>query len=92
MVEQTKLSADMGADLILHKDNEKTIIQVKNYADNVGVKPIQEIVAAIKHYKADKAMVVITSSFIPSAIDLAKANDVELIDRKVLDKLIQKYN
>jgi HJR/Mrr/RecB family endonuclease len=91
MVEQTKLSADMGADLILYKDNEKTIIQIKHYADNVGVKAIQEIVAAIKYYKANKAMVLITSSFTLSAIDLAKVNNVELIDRKVLDKLIQKY-
>ena len=92
MVEQTKLLGDMGADLMLRRHNKKTVVQIKNHADNVGVKAMQEIAAAIRFYNADKGMVLISSYFTQLAMDLAKPNDIELVDRDILDELIQKYN
>jgi restriction system protein len=41
---------------------------------------VQEVVAALKFYKADEAWVVTNSSFTPSARSLAQANNVRLID------------
>jgi len=89
--EQTKLSGDMGADLVLWEGNNKIVVQLKNHMQDVGVKAVQEIVAALKYYEADEAMVVITSKFTPAAYDLANANDVELIDKDHLEEWIYQY-
>ena len=91
VAKKTKLSGDMGADLILHKGDKKIVVQLKNHTDNVGVKAIQEVVAAVNYYEADGAMVVITSYFTSQAVKLAKPNDVELIEREKLDEWVEKY-
>ena len=85
----TSKSGDQGADVIVEKDNIKYAIQVKYYSYPVGNKAIQEIVAAKNYYKTDKAMVITNSTFTPQAITLANANDVLLIDKESLDKLIE---
>jgi HJR/Mrr/RecB family endonuclease len=90
-VEQTKLSGDQGADLIIKRINKKTVVQAKRYSGNVSNKAVQEIVASIKHYKADEGMVVTNSFFTKSAIKLADTNDVSLINRNKLSELIDKY-
>lgn len=91
IVEKTNLSHDQGADLLISKFGEKTIVQAKRHKENVNNRAIQEVTAALKHYKADKGIVVITSSFTKSAIELAESNNIELIDRKKLKMLIQDY-
>jgi len=91
IVEHTKLSGDQGADLIISKFGHKKAVQAKNYTGNVGNRAIQEVVSAIKHYKADSGVVIATSDFTQPAIELAKSNDIELIDRQKLAKLMEKY-
>ncbi|MCR4991369.1 MAG: restriction endonuclease [Lachnospiraceae bacterium] len=86
-VELTPGSNDYGADLILTKNGEITVVQAKRYQANVGNKAVQEIVAAQAYYGAVKAMVVTNSYFTNPAIKLAEANDVELWDR---DRLASK--
>ena len=86
---QTSLSGDQGADLIISKDGEKTVVQAKKYAEKVSNKAVQEIVAAKNHYKAQKAIVVTNSSFTKSAIDLALSNNVDLWDGLKLKNIIQ---
>ncbi len=90
-VDPTKYSGDQGADLIIVKFGEKSVIQAKRHRDRVNNKSIQEVVAAIKHYKADTGMVITTSEFTPSAIELADSNNIKLIDRHELEDLIRKY-
>ena len=84
----TPITNDQGADLILEKDGEKCAVQAKFYDTPVGNKAIQEVVAAINFYKCDKGIVVTNNSFTKSAIELAKANNVELIDGEKLKSLI----
>lgn len=86
---QTSLSGDQGADLIISKDGEKTVVQAKKYNEKVSNKAIQEIAAAKNHYKAHNAIVVTNSSFTKSAIDLALSNNVELWDGLKLKNIIQ---
>lgn len=86
---ETKLSGDQGADLIIKKDDEKTVVQAKKYEGKVTNEAIQEVVAAKNHYKADKTIVVTTSSFTRSAIDLALSNNVELWDGQKLKDTIK---
>lgn len=90
-VENTKLSGDQGADLIVSKFGEKIAIQAKRFSDKVNNKAIQEVVASIKHYQADRGMVVTNSDFTNSAIQLAESNNIELIDRDRLEKFIERY-
>lgn len=90
-VENTSLSNDQGADLIVRKFGDKISVQAKRYAGSVGNKAIQEIVASIKHYKADRGVVITTSGFTRQAVALAESNNIELIDRKGLENLIAKY-
>jgi len=88
IVIQTPLSNDQGADLIISKDNEKIVVQAKKYNNSVTNTAIQEAVASIKHYGADRAMVVTNSTFTKSAIELAASNNVELWDGLKLDSII----
>nr|WP_254901859.1 restriction endonuclease [Thalassobacillus devorans] len=90
--EVTKSSGDYGADLILKKDNTKTVVQAKRYKKNVGIKAVQEIHASKNYYKADEAWVVTNSDFTNPAKDLAKSNQVKLVNREALIDLIIAIN
>ena len=58
---------------------------------NVGNSAIQEVAVAVKHYNASKGVVVATSFFTKPAIELARSNGVDLINRSKLEKLIHRY-
>lgn len=88
----TKSTGDYGADLIISKDNEKIVVQAKRYSKKVGIKAIQEIYSAISKYKCTGAWVITNSYFTNPAIELAKANNVILIDREKLIKMILEAN
>lgn len=89
-VSGTKTSGDQGADLILEKEGKKTVVQAKYYSSSVGNSAVQEVTAAIAYYKADKGIVVTNSTFTSSAISLASANNIELVDGNKLNELIEK--
>jgi HJR/Mrr/RecB family endonuclease len=90
-VEQTRLSGDQGADLVVVKFGEKKVIQAKRFGAKVGNKAVQEIMAAISLYQAQKGMVITNNYFTPAAVELADANNIELIDRDALEELINKH-
>ncbi|HEY9569713.1 MAG TPA: restriction endonuclease, partial [Metalysinibacillus sp.] len=79
-------SGDYGADLILHKDGQKIVVQAKRYKNNVGIRAVQEIIPAVAYYKADVAWVVTNSYLTKQAQNLADSNDVVIIDREELMK------
>lgn len=89
-VEFTKTTGDYGADLIVTNDEDITAIQVKRYSKPVGISAIQEVVAAKAYYNASKCAVVTNNYFTPSAVNLAKSNNVKLIDRDALLQAINK--
>jgi len=91
-VMRTKLSGDQGADIILKRGVDKIVVQVKKYKGSVGNRAVQEVVASIKHYGANKAIVVTTSNFTQSAYELAMSNDVELWDGDRLKSIIKEIN
>ncbi len=90
-VEQTKLSGDQGADLLVTRFGEKTVIQAKRYNGTVGNYAVQEIVAACSLYQAHACTVITNSYFTPAAVELAYANGVLLIDRDGLEEIIRRY-
>ncbi len=87
---QTKKTGDQGADVILKKGFQKIGVQAKRYRGSVGNSAVQEAVASRKYYGFTSVKVVTNSTFTKSAVELAKANKVELIDREKLKKLIKK--
>ena len=87
-VERTQYVRDYGADLITSKDGIKTVIQAKRYKQKVGIKAVQEAVAAKGKYGCSEAMVVTNNFYTKAAIELAKANKVELWNRNHLVKAL----
>lgn len=80
---------DQGGDLILEKGIDRILVQAKCYRDwQIGNEAIQQAVAAQKYYNCNGAMVVTNSTFTPHAIDLAKVNNVQLIPKQELQKLL----
>ncbi len=88
---ETKQTGDQGADLVIKRNGETTVVQAKRYESNIGNSAVQEVVASISHYKADKGMVVTNSNFTVSAKTLAESNKIELVDRDQLKQWIQDY-
>ncbi len=84
--ETTQKAKDYGADIIMEKDDEKIVVQAKRYKKIVGIKSVQEVIGAMKHYNATSAMVVTNARFSSEAELLAKENCVRLVDR---DELIE---
>lgn len=81
-VKLTGASGDFGADLVLvdPRTRERIVVQAKHYSSNLGVKPVQEVVAARLHYGADACWAVTNSSFTAAARQLAANNGVVLVD------------
>jgi hypothetical protein len=90
-VKQTKLSGDQGADLVVNKLDEITVIQAKRSNSKIGNDAIQEVVASMGHYNAQKGIVMSNNYYTPSAIELARSNNIILIDRDKLRKLVEEY-
>jgi restriction system protein len=85
----TQGSGDYGADLILSKGHKKYVVQAKRYSSNIGVGAVQQVVGAIRYYRASGAIVVTNQYFTPAAIELAKVNKVRLIDRDKLAEMVR---
>ena len=80
-------AGDQGCDLIVKKDDYVYAIQAKYYTGKLSNTPVQEIIGSLKYYNANQGVVITNSSFTPGAKELAKANNVILIDGVGLKKL-----
>ena len=85
----TPRSHDKGTDLLLTKFGITIVVQAKRWKQKVRTTAIQEAATAQKVHRADKALVVITSTFTIPAEKLAKQVGVILWDRK---QLLKKMN
>ena len=86
----TPSTEDYGADLVLEKDGRKLVVQAKRWKRNVGIEAVQQVIGAIKHYDAQKGMVITNSYFSENAYALADSNGIELWDRPKLIELMSK--
>jgi len=89
----TPSTADYGADLILDINGKKIAVQVKKRkSQNIGVDAVQEVYASMKYYQVDHAAVITNRYFTKNAKNLAEVNEVKLVDREDLLKIIEKRN
>lgn len=81
-VRHTGKSGDYGADIIARDWLcRKVVVQCKHYHRPVGVKAVQEVIAAREYYRAAIAIVVTNSTFTKSAKQLARKCNVELWEK-----------
>lgn len=87
-VETTPTTGDYGADLLLHKDQQKIAVQAKRYIGSVGVGAVQEALSGMAYYRCHSAWVVTTGNYTNNAVELAKQSNVQLLGAKEIGKLI----
>ena len=76
----TPVTGDQGADLIIKKSGRTIAVQAKGYKGAVGNSAVQEIVGALRFYRADEGWVITNSVFTAAARELADANGIKLLD------------
>lgn len=91
-VEETRKTADQGADLFVSRFGKNMVIQAKNYTGSVGNAAVQQAISAKAFYGCDEAMVVTNSYYTKSAKELANTAGVRLIDREGLQSYLDDYN
>lgn len=89
-VSLTPATADRGADLLIARDDGRHLIQAKRHAlsSRVSGDAVREAMAARVHYEIPSASVVTNAYFTTQAIETARENGIELIDREGLSKLL----
>ncbi len=85
-VKQTSKSRDGGYDLIMEKNNRKTIVECKCFSKghHIGRPLIQKLVGANQVAKSDQMIFVTTSDFTDAAIEYAEQTGVRLVNGSVL--------
>jgi restriction system protein len=86
-VEPTKATGDFGVDLVARRGAEIVAVQCKRYARPVSGEAIQQVVAGAVMYNCTSTMVVSSQAFTVAAIELARRNNCQLIDKAALQKL-----
>ena len=81
-------AGDLGIDIIAMKEDERLAIQCKRFSQKVSRRAVSAVVAGMHHYKCNQAMVVTNNYFHKGAIELAKSNNVQLVDRDTLNRWI----
>jgi len=61
--ELTKTTGDYGADIIVSFAQIRIAVQCKRYSHPVGVKAVQEVISAMKHYDCEEAIVITNNYF-----------------------------
>lgn len=87
-IDTTKKSGDQGVDLLAYKNGECIAIQAKCYSSSVGNAAIQEVVAGMRYYNAQKSMAITNNYFTNGAKELAASTNTILWDRDKLKDMI----
>lgn len=86
-IEMTPESWDQWADIIAEKGQRKLVIQAKRYKWTVWNGSVQEVIGAIRYYEWTEWWVITNSLFTNSARELARVNNITLIDGVGLETL-----
>jgi restriction system protein len=81
---------DLGLDVLAHDPvGHVAAIQCKRRppGSSVGSPVVQQFLASVQIYRADRRLIFTTGSFSPQAIEFARRRDVELVDGSRLTQL-----
>ncbi len=87
-VSETKKTGDGGIDLILWKNNEKSIAQCKRFRKTVGEPLVRDFYGTMMSEGVSRGYFVTTGLFSLPALKFAEDKPIEMIDRRIL---AQKY-
>ncbi len=90
-VRHTGQRGDFGADLVIERQGERSVVQAKRYRGAVGIEAVQQAVGAARYYGADGSVVVTNSTCTAAARALAAAGGVELVERDALVRLLARH-
>ncbi len=79
-------AGNFGADLLLKRDGEETVVQVNPSAQTVGTESVQQLIGAMAYYDAPHGLIVSNSHFTPAAHQLAHRAGILLWDRERLSR------
>jgi len=91
-VERTPFRGDYGADFVLTWNGVRLAVQAKRSSRLVGVRAVQEVVAARAFYGCELSMVVTNSYFTEQAMLLARKNRVRVRHRDDLAKALARLD
>lgn len=86
----TQKTRDQGADITMENPDGSYVVQAKRQLAAVGNWAVQEAHAARSIYKATHAIVITNNTYTSQAVALAKACEVELVDRTRLAEMLAK--
>jgi hypothetical protein len=85
----TKLSGDLGVDVVARRGAERIAVQAKRYSEPVSRTAVSDAVGGMKTYNCNSSMVVTNNYFTKGAQQLAKDNECRLVDRDTLATWIE---
>lgn len=92
----TQGSGDFSTDILAKKDGTLYVFQCKCYSNNVGIEAVNQAIAAREYRKADFGVaeaigIAVTNRyFTNAAIEMANKTNIQLWDRDVLSRMINK--
>jgi len=87
--ENTSAGADGGVDLVLFKDEERILVQCKNWrSSKVGVSTVRELFGVVTAEGAFGGIVVCSGHFTNDALEFAMGKPITLVDGAALTRLI----
>lgn len=87
-VHHTRVTGDLGVDLVASHDGTKIAIQVKRHENRVSRRAVSDAVAGMQYYRCNQAMVITNNYFTEGAMTLARSTGCVLIDRDELSRWI----
>lgn len=91
-VRETPKAGAQGADVLLERAGERTVVQTKLDPNSVGNAAVQEAMAAKVYYHCHHAIILSNHHFTPSAVELALRGGVTLVDRAGLMAMLDAFN
>lgn len=92
-ISKTNYSRDGGIDLLAVYDKPlfsgKYIIQCKNWTGTVGQPEVRDLYGVVMSERANKGILITPSDFTEQAYEFAKGKNIELVNGKILDTIIE---
>ncbi len=89
---KTRGSADGGIDIVAERGGEKILVQCKNYKQAIGPSAVRDLYGVVTSWKADKGILICTSTFSESARVFAEGTRIDLLDGESVVDMIKKYD
>ena len=83
-VSQTPRTNDGGVDLVLEKDARRTVVQCKAHNKKIAISTVRELSAAMRDYRADKAILACLEGLTKPAAKYARERHIQVLDLRAL--------